>query len=151
MARWYSSLSLMMLCALGLAGGQSAAEQPVAKGITLNPNMRPWRLVGSNPDSWFNPNETVRRAMIDQEAALLADLGAGYVRVEFLWWQMEPERGRFDWSVTDYIVAKCREAGLELVPMLVYAPGWAAATPIDPPVDPMGYYQIGRASWRVTV
>ena len=80
--------------------------------------------------------------MIEREVALLKDLGVRYVRLEFLWWQIEPERGRFEWSVTDYIVAKCREAGLELVPQLVYAPNWAAPKPIDPPADPMDYYRF---------
>ena len=55
MIKWYLSL-LSLLFLLGLIDAPSFAASPVAKGITLNPSMRPWRFVGVNPDSWFNPN-----------------------------------------------------------------------------------------------
>ncbi len=137
-------LALPLLLCLG--GGQMQAGTLIEKGITLNPNMRPWRFADPNPDGWFAPDESVRKAMIDRETAILKDLRVKYVRLEFLWSVMEPARGQFDWRITDYIAAKAKEAGFELVPQLVYAPGWAAPSPIDPPANPADYVRFVQAT-----
>jgi hypothetical protein len=63
---------------------------------------------------------------VDAEMPLVQDLGVKLLRLEFPWALLEPERGVFDWSRADYIVNSAREHGIQLHPVLVHTPAWAA-------------------------
>ena len=138
-----------LLLWLGLALTFAVAAPPVLDsavaphavrpaGINIEPGMRPWRWTGANPDGWWCRapacngvrNGTV---FVDRELSLAAELGAANVRVEFPWPLIEPERGRFDWRRVDYIVRAARRRHLQLQPILIYSPPWAAQQESDPP------------------
>ena len=105
------------------------------RGIALNPSFRPWRDPGRlNPDSWWDPERG--REMLDRELPFLRDLKADLLRVEFPWWAIENEKkGQFDWSRADLIVNRAEGTGLDLVPVLVFTPAWAAPGCGNPTVD----------------
>ena len=56
---------------------------------------------------------------------LVRDAGISWIRVDFNWFMMEPERGVYDWSITDAVVSDARARGLNIFATLAYTPGWA--------------------------
>ncbi|MDQ6773475.1 MAG: cellulase family glycosylhydrolase [Candidatus Dormibacteraeota bacterium] len=100
-------------------------------GVNIEPSMRPWRYLGPNPDGWFDPAGGA--SLVAKEAGLASRLGAKVVRVEFPWSFIEPQRGVFDWSRTDLIVNTAVQDHLQLQPVIIYSPGWAASSPSNAP------------------
>jgi hypothetical protein len=56
---------------------------------------------------------------------LIAELGVGGVRLDFNWYDIEPEQGRYDFSVTEASVQAAKAYGLGIYATLSYAPRWA--------------------------
>ena len=56
---------------------------------------------------------------------LVRSLGVTQVRTDWEWRQVEANRGTYDWSKLDTLVATARQAGVELLPIVHYAPDWA--------------------------
>ncbi len=114
----------------------SAVIKNVA-GMNAEPAMRPAVYRGPNPDGWWcqppnctHPNPT---AMIRREMTLMAGLHVGFLRLEFAWPLLEPQKGHYDWSRTDSIVLLADKLGLQLQPVLDYTPAWAAPSPYVAP------------------
>jgi hypothetical protein len=55
----------------------------------------------------------------------MVELGAGLVRVDFNWYQIEPSPNSYDFSSTDATVQNARARGLYVFATLAYTPGWA--------------------------
>lgn len=75
---------------------------------------------------------------------LVRDAGISWIRVDFNWFMMEPQRGVYDWSLTDAVVNDARARGLNIFATLAYTPGWAnggQGTNV-PPTDPADWYQF---------
>lgn len=102
-----------------------------AAGMNAEPSMQPWRYIGPSPDGWWDPTNGTR--YVDAEMALDQSLGVQTVRLEFPWWVMAPDRGTYDWSRADYIVAAAAAHQIQLTPVIVWTPRWAAAQPWDVP------------------
>jgi hypothetical protein len=105
----------------------------IAGGINAEPSMRPTRYVGPNPDGWWcQPPNCYQNAnpmiTIQSEMALAARLGVANVRAEFPWALIEPQRGVFDWTRADAIVAAANAQKVQLQPVLVFSPSWAAGS-----------------------
>jgi dTDP-4-dehydrorhamnose reductase len=61
---------------------------------------------------------------------LLGDLGVSAARVPALWERVERRHGRYDWRVTDEVLGRLQERGIEPVVGLVhhgFGPAWARA------------------------
>ncbi len=74
--------------------------------------------------------------------------GAETVRVAFDWASTEPQPGRLDFAALDEFVAAATAAHLEVLPVVLHAPPWAARTPgqyASPPADPLTYARFVRA------
>jgi Beta-galactosidase len=71
----------------------------------------------------------------------------GVQRLRFLvrWSQVEPQRGAFDWSETDAIVAGAAGHRIELLPIVYGSPPWVAEPEPHPPIDDAE----DRAAWRL--
>jgi hypothetical protein len=106
-------------------------------GINTMPGMRPWHYYGPNPDSWWCqlPNCVAADplAQITQEMGWAAQLHVAYLRIEFDWPLIEPQRGVFDWTRADYIVQTAAADGVQLAPVLVFSPTWAAGSTTTAP------------------
>jgi|RhiMetdeSRZDD1v2_1073273.scaffolds.fasta_scaffold285819_2 glycosyl hydrolase family 39 (putative alpha-L-iduronidase) len=74
----------------------------------------------------------------------MQELGAGFVRVDFNWYDMEPGRGYFIWGPTDSLVFNARSRGLLVFATLAYTPPWANdAQGINvPPYDLQDWYDF---------
>ncbi|MCX6018620.1 MAG: O-antigen ligase family protein [Chloroflexi bacterium] len=85
---------------------------------------------------------------------LLRTAGVRAVRQEFRWNDIEPQRGKWNWAVSDRIVAAMRARGMRLLPVLWTTPVWArgdsgsAAAPARetaPPRDPADFARFAGA------
>lgn len=91
------------------------------------------------------PDTAERRA---RGFADLADLGVGLLRRDFLWHEIEPERGRFDFDPYDALVDDAAAHGVELLALLAYGNPWAAGGAGDvhvPPDDPADFAAFAAA------
>jgi hypothetical protein len=125
------------------SSGTATAGGP-AGGVNVEPSIRPSRYGGPNPQSWWcvMPNCSPDFAnagqgpmpTVQHELSEARDLGAAYVRLEFPWAELEPQRGVFDWSRPDAIFQAAAQSGVTLQPDLMWTPAWAARSLTDPPL-----------------
>lgn len=59
--------------------------------------------------------------------ALMKESGVGWVRMDFLWSDIEPEQGKFEFSKYDYIVGLLSRNGINILGLLNYSTDWASA------------------------
>ncbi|MFZ5442580.1 MAG: GH39 family glycosyl hydrolase [Myxococcota bacterium] len=57
----------------------------------------------------------------------MAALGASGVRMDFNWFDFEPQQGRFEWGVLDAAVDGARANGLRVFATVAYTPQWASS------------------------
>ncbi len=121
------------------AAGVPIREQVVrAAGVNAEPSMRPWRFSGANPDGWWCRPPACNgvasgTVSVDRELRLSADLGVASLRLEFPWALMEPARGKYDWRRSDYILRRAARLRVNVQPVIVYSPRWAAPSSVKPP------------------
>lgn len=144
-----------LLIWIGLAGGlillagvQNRAQQQA--GIRPTPPLQeqivPFQGVTVDL-AHLSPSQ--RRA----DLARLRAAGFGWVRQRLDWQHLEPQPGRFDWAVTDDLMAAFVEN--EMIPVLVLdgSPDWARAdqdrggadNPFAPPVQPADFARFAAA------
>lgn len=81
-----------------------------------NPQQPPSRIVGLSDPNTLDPR------VID----LIADTGVNWVRAEFHWSRIEPTPGgEFRWDEYDRMVDRFNRAGINILAILTYPPGWA--------------------------
>lgn len=87
--------------------------------------------------------------------AILSDvalgLGVFWLRVDFDWFRIEPEQGRFEWAETDRVVETAWRNGQAVLATIAYTPGWASSNPddpgmADPPTSTARWIEIVRRS-----
>jgi hypothetical protein len=71
---------------------------------------------------WYG---VVTQTWSPQHAAWTAQLGTGWVRLDFNWFEIEPARGDYEWSTIDSRVADAASYGLGIYATLAYTPAWA--------------------------
>lgn len=64
---------------------------------------------------------------LKKSVALLKEAGVGWVRMDFLWADIEPQEGQFDFTKYDRIVKIVYENGINILGLFNYNSGWAAA------------------------
>ncbi len=85
---------------------------------------------------------------LDAESAAMRRDGIGTERMEFAWDLTEPQKGQFDYSLTDRKVLAAARAGIDVLALIDRTPGWAAAKPgnvFSPPRDPAEYAAFATA------
>ena len=76
------------------------------------------------------------------ELALMQSSGVGSTRIAVDWRTIEPARGAQDFTGLDAFVAAAAQYRIDVLPVVLGAPGWAArnpAVPSSPPRDPTEY------------
>ncbi len=84
------------------------------------------------PDSPFGMGVYLNRyggddgglAMMERAAQMARDAGVKWSREDFSWGRIEPERGRFDWSYHDKLVACARRNGITIYAIVGYWTDW---------------------------
>jgi hypothetical protein len=59
----------------------------------------------------------------------VAESGAGWVRIDFVWALIEPEPGVEEWRAYDELIAAARARGLNVLAIIAYTPAWATDGP----------------------
>jgi polysaccharide biosynthesis protein PslG len=78
-------------------------------------------------------------------------LGLRWVRVDFDWFRIQPERGVSRWEEWDRVVDRATARGVRVLATLAYTPSWASGNPGnprpgDPPADPRSWTDfVGQA------
>jgi hypothetical protein len=115
------------------------APAPI-KGLTDNPAYQWWRRPNAaQPDSWWGDGQD-KQSLLAQ-TALMNDLGVQLLRVELPWIFIAPEMpggstydstlardpnwSGYHWQHWDLIVDVAQASGIQLVPQVYFAPGWA--------------------------
>jgi hypothetical protein len=86
---------------------------------------------------------------IAPQVAALREGGVRWIREDFQWAAIEPERGRFVWRGTDALMAAAAEEEVDVLAILAYSAPWAAtAGEHSPPRDFSDYARFARAVVR---
>jgi large repetitive protein len=107
----------LLALALSACGGDDSSDEN-------NDPARPEPLLGVTSGALTNPD-----APMDSEVRLMADSGVTTLRVPFYWHHIEPSQGKFDYSGVDPFVAATARAHIELLPIVLRSPAWAAEHP----------------------
>ncbi|HEX6778252.1 MAG TPA: glycosyl hydrolase, partial [Ktedonobacterales bacterium] len=116
------------------------ATGPV-KGLTDNPAYQWWRWPNqAQPDSWWGDGQNAQT--LGQQISLMQELGVKVFREELVWsfvaptmpggsaydsaQARDPNWSGYQWSRFDLIVQLTSQAGIQLVPEVVYSPDWAS-------------------------
>jgi hypothetical protein len=124
---------------------------PPLKGLADNPAFQWWRdpmLI--QPDSWWALVQS--QQLVDARLDLMNELGAQAFRFDVPWREVAasvPGAGEYDsataanpawlgyrWARLDAIVDALDDAGIMPVPVVCFAPVWAAARDIESPASP---------------
>jgi polysaccharide biosynthesis protein PslG len=105
---------------------------------------------------WLAPDEAYRYLRQARDG------GITWIREDFRWSAIEPERGRYSWARTDALMRNASLLGLHVLALPSYAPGWASGhedTDAYPPTRPADYaifakavadrYAAGGTFWRL--
>lgn len=102
---------------------------------------------------WYPPREQLRYLRRARRA------GLSWVREDFAWGAYERRPGVWNWSVGDTFMRNLSRAGLDVLPVIAYSPGWAASGPTiyHPPRNAAAYanfckrlaqrYGVGGTFW----
>ena len=86
---------------------------------------------------------------LDRALAPLAAGGVEWIREDFTWARIEPERGRFDWRRTDELMAAAAATEVDVLAILDYSAPWATSDPGGdleaPPRADADYARFARA------
>ncbi len=105
---------ILFACAiLVLASSTRAGDRPLVFGVN---HVGGDGLVGNPPD--------YRDALWEE----MARAGVTCSRIAASWREIEPERGRYDWSDFDAEVRRAARWGIVPIPLIVNTPGWASPT-----------------------
>jgi polysaccharide biosynthesis protein PslG len=136
-------LSLVAVSSAPPAGREalSPTSSPTDSGSRVS--MKP-RRVGFSPgfDLLYARPEVQRADM-----RRMRSLGVRHIRLDVGWAQVEADPDRRNWALTDRAISNAARAGLRVLAVVSYQPGWARTA--DGSVDPVAYAQfLGRAVER---
>jgi hypothetical protein len=66
---------------------------------------------------------------LDAQMGLMSRSGVEALRVTFVWGELEPAAGRFNFALSDRVVSEASRHGLDLLANVIYTPGWASSNP----------------------
>ncbi|MEW5739454.1 MAG: beta-galactosidase [Myxococcota bacterium] len=63
------------------------------------------------------------------DSQLMAQLGVRSARLDFNWFDFEPQQGQFSWGYLDDVMMHARANGLSIYATVAYTPKWASSAP----------------------
>jgi len=76
--------------------------------------------------SWNNYKYPSDRDL-ERSISLMQKAGVGWVRLDFLWSDIEPREGKFDFAKYDGIVQLLKSRGIHVLGILHYSTDWASS------------------------
>jgi hypothetical protein len=102
-------------------GAQSMVKHRLLCAWLVLSLLTPWTAAAQNPSYGI-----VTATMSPQHGAKVTELGAGYVRLDFQWFEIEPIAGQYNWGFLDAQVNEVESRGAKVFATLAYGPAWAA-------------------------
>ncbi len=75
----------------------------------------------------WNKHKYPGRASLEKAVGLMQEAGVGWVRVDFLWQDIEPKCGEFSFNKYDEMVDVLTKSGIQVLGILNYATDWASS------------------------
>ena len=120
----YAILAIMFL-GVFLISNFSYAQPEKEKEANMNNPFGVLEFLHWNHD-WnnykYSSNEEIEKSL-----KLMKEAGVGWVRVDFLWQDIEPEPGKFDFDKYDNIVGLADKYGINILGILDYTADWASS------------------------
>ena len=121
----------------GLASFNGLMNQGLSEAAMREALLRSAEFAAKNPDpslaSRLGLNVHIpSNAILDDVAD---NLGMRWIRVDFDWFRIEPERGAFRFEAFDRLVARSADRGLEMLAILAFTPAWASSVPSNPKIS----------------
>jgi MAF protein len=125
-----------LLATLFLAGSSTEAAEILRKENTMN---NPAGLRSANLDNPFGVLEFLHwnhawnhykypnNPQLEKAISLMQRAGVGWVRLDFLWEDIEAQEGKFDFAKYDNLVTLISEKGINILGVLHYSPDWASS------------------------
>lgn len=134
---------------VGLAGLPAQPNHPAAAAQMLSTNDFRLTLAGSPLGIAWGFLYGYLGTEAERFMPPLRELGAGFSKVYLFWGQIEPEKGKFDWSAVDAYVNQLQSPEEGLI-ALFSSSQWATKRnsfllPPSPAVDPGDYYRFVHA------
>lgn len=78
--------------------------------------------IGFSPGGSFVRQDPER---VRVDLSRMAESGAGWVRIDVDWSEIESSHGVYDWGPTDRTITAAHDVGLEVIGLISYTPAWA--------------------------
>jgi len=75
----------------------------------------------------WNSYKYSRNRDLEKSISLMQSAGVGWVRLDFLWEDIEPVQGGFDFAKYDFIVKLLTDKGIHVLGILNYSTSWASS------------------------
>ncbi len=85
----------------------------------------------------FGPVFIKDHEVLTHDLPLAKEMGASWIRVWVSWAEIETAPGVYDWTTLDATIARLKEVELKPLPVIYYAPAWAAEEGCGPLSDTM--------------
>ena len=157
--RWILFWISLLISIIGFGGWRAAVQQykEETRGIELATRQAemPLKLplLGVNVEL----TQYIENGNIDEQLTRIADLNFHWLRQPFLWSEIEPEPGIYDWDAYDAIIDAVTAFNdrLEIVALLDGTPEWARhrdapGHPFAPPESPAALARLRRLLRSVT-
>lgn len=147
--RWWSAASLGV-CGVLLLAGAALADRHFHRGV-MTGDEAPFVFHPTGRSMATNLDLNVLVANpIDVVASTLQSYGFRFVRLTFLWSDIEPTPGATDWRRTDEVVEALTQRDVQILAVLRGSPEWARmpeqiTAPDAPPADPATFGAFARA------
>ena len=129
--RWFTRIRIALHVAAALAltlaaAGVVLAQPYFTRGVAGGHAWEPLPYTDGNPMA-VNVflNEEPDLAVVNRSLDTIAAGGFGSIRQVFGWYEIEPQRGQFDWTKYDRIVDAANRRGLRVIARLEKPPAWA--------------------------
>ncbi len=108
---------------------------------SIDPSPYDWREIGYQPFGvleflhWRHPWNNYKYSESDLEkiVKLLKEAGVAFVRMDFLWDDIEPAKNEFSFAKYDFIVELLSKENIRILGILNYSASWAADAWNSPP------------------
>jgi hypothetical protein len=157
--KWLVYAWCMVFCLCGCYGYVHAADVSVERKRKMEQELVEMKTqLNKSPFGvleflhWNHPWNSYKypdEKSLQKVVSLMKEAGVGWVRVDFLWEDIEPERGRLNFKKYDYIVELLSAQGIGILGILDYSASWASPgwnQPPDKDEDFIRYvsYVVGR-------
>ena len=128
----------------GTTSAATTTAPPTTTGTSPVPSGSPMFGIAAGADMQNWSAGTVGRALDDYGA-----LHARWIRHDFAWDAIEPQRGTYTWAGFDQLVTAARSRGIDVIATITYTPAWANGGHSDHAYAPTAADEFGQFAGAV--